>query len=242
MTKVKKSLTGEAIVAGENNSENFNEQVETAPVINQLNNEETIMEETVFQSSMVPQAGACETTPGSGVKETATVSDNKTLNTFNEWVVDSVIDYDDPRLDHKVIDEHGYINLFPSEVWCISVNFFDSNDSKYSFLNTLPDELLPFLSPQGTIHGIMELEYPFDPGYVVEFDFKTTNDILTMIRKGFIEMYDSLDGYEVPYGDDIRDSDDLPYGEPTHDFDSLIVEELSFNPKNNSIKVYIGSL
>lgn len=50
------------IVAGENTTENFNEQVEAAPVINQLNNKEIVMEEIGFQNSIAPQDGANETT------------------------------------------------------------------------------------------------------------------------------------------------------------------------------------
>ncbi|MBR5593354.1 MAG: hypothetical protein IKW46_04690 [Bacteroidaceae bacterium] len=73
-------------VAGDNTTENFNEQAEAAPVINQSNNEETIMEVTDFQSSMVPQTGACETTPGSGVQEVATVSDNESATDANNQV------------------------------------------------------------------------------------------------------------------------------------------------------------
>ena len=73
-------------VAGENTTENFNEHAEAAPVINQSNNKETIMEETVFQSSMVPQAGACERTPGSGVQEVATVSDKESTTDANSSI------------------------------------------------------------------------------------------------------------------------------------------------------------
>ena len=77
MKKENYPLTGEATVAGENTTENFNEQASTAQVINPLNNEKTTMEETNHQSSMAPQAGACERTLGSGVKEAATVSGNE---------------------------------------------------------------------------------------------------------------------------------------------------------------------
>ncbi|MBR2416735.1 MAG: hypothetical protein IKB11_08300 [Bacteroidaceae bacterium] len=283
-------------VAGENTTENINEQVETAPVINQLNNEETIMEEIVFQSSMAPQAGACETTPGSGVKETATVSGNESatvaqvltnintstvhdkktteqeipassLNatftkalmneeemkrllswekffysdgiftkekeefmlTFNEKQFGTEIDYDVPRLKYKAVDECGCINLFDSRVWYISVYNFDCHDPRYSILNTLPDDLLPFLSPEGIIHAKLVLDYPFDGEYIVDFDFKTTNDVLSEIKEGFIKMYATLD------------TNDRPYGEPNHSIVALRVESLSFNPKNNRLNVFIGS-
>ena len=73
-------------VAGDNTTENFNEQAEAAPVINQSNNEETIMEETVFQSSMVPQAGANETALGSSAKGTTTVSENESATDANNQV------------------------------------------------------------------------------------------------------------------------------------------------------------
>ena len=80
------NLSSAKTVAGDNTTENFNEQAEAAPVINQSNNEETIMEVTDFQSSMAPQAGACETTPGSGVQEVATVSDNESATDANNQV------------------------------------------------------------------------------------------------------------------------------------------------------------
>ena len=57
--------------------ETINEQVETAQVSNNLNDKKRTMEVTDFQSSMVPQAGACETTLSSGVQEAATVSENE---------------------------------------------------------------------------------------------------------------------------------------------------------------------
>ena len=60
MTKVNKSLTGEAIVAGENNSEIINEQVETAQVCNQENNSDCI-EETNCQDSVEPEVATCDT-------------------------------------------------------------------------------------------------------------------------------------------------------------------------------------
>ena len=63
------------IVATENTTENFNEQMETAQVIN--DNKTIAMNTVNNQSSIVPQAGACETTPGSGVQEVATVSENE---------------------------------------------------------------------------------------------------------------------------------------------------------------------
>lgn len=276
-----KTVTGE-------NSENINEQASTAQVINPLNNEKTTMEETNHQSSMAPQAGACERTLGSGVKEAATVSGNESateaqvltmvhnknttgqelpapslnatltnvltpeeemtrllsweklfnisseeeeefLLTFNENEFGTEIDYDAPRLKYKAVDECGCINLFDSRVWYISVYNFDCHDPRYSILNTLPDDLLPFLSPEGIIHAKLVLDYPFDGEYIVDFDFKTTNDVLSEIKEGFIKMYATLD------------TNDRPYGEPNHSVVVLRVESLSFNPKNNCIKVFIGS-
>lgn len=59
----------------DNTTENLNEQVKNALVTN--NYEVKEMDTANNQSPMAPQAGACETTPGSGVKETATVSENE---------------------------------------------------------------------------------------------------------------------------------------------------------------------
>ena len=70
------NLSSAKTVAGENTTEKENEQIGSSQVINKENNS-TNMEETNHQSSMAPQAGACETTLGSGVKEAATVSENE---------------------------------------------------------------------------------------------------------------------------------------------------------------------
>ena len=284
------NLSSAKTVAGENTTEKENEQIGSSQVINKENNS-TNMEETNHQSSMAPQAGACETTPGSGVKETATVSENESateaqvltmvhnknttgqelpapslnatltnvltpeeemtrllsweklfysnnisleekkefLLTFNEKQFGTEIDYDVPRLKYKAVDDRGCINLFDSRVWYISVYNFDCHDPRYSILNTLPNDLLPFLSPEGIIHAKLVLDYPFDGEYIVDFDFKTTNDVLSEIKEGFIKMYATLD------------TNDRPYGEPNHSIVVLRVESLSFNPKNNCIKVFIGS-
>ncbi len=73
-------------VAGENTTENFNEHAEAAPVINQSNNKETIMEETVFQSSMAPQVGVNETALGIRAEGTTTVSDNESTTGVNSRI------------------------------------------------------------------------------------------------------------------------------------------------------------
>lgn len=284
------NLSSAKTVAGENTTEKENEQIGSSQVINKENNS-TNMEETNHQSSMAPQAGACETTLGSGVKEAATVSENESateaqvltmvhnknttgqelpapslnatltnvltpeeemtrllsweklfysnnisleekkefLLTFNEKQFGTEIDYDVPRLKYKAVDDRGCINLFDSRVWYISVYNFDCHDPRYSILNTLPDDLLPFLSPEGIIHAKLVLDYPFDGEYIVDFDFRTTNDVLSEIKKGLIKMYATLD------------TNDRPYGEPDHSIVVLRVESLSFNPKNNRLYVHIGS-
>lgn len=149
--------------------------------------------------------------------------------TFNEKQFGTEIDYDVPCLKYKAVDECGCINLFDSRVGYISVYNFDCHAPRYSILNTLPDDLLPFLSPEGIIHAKLVLDCPFDGEYIVDFDFKTTNDVLSEIKKGLIKMYATLD------------TNDRPYGEPDHSIVVLRVESLSFNPKNNRLNVFIGS-
>lgn len=63
------------IVAGENTTENLNEQVKNALVTN--NNEVKAMDTANNQSSMAPQDGANETALGSRAEGTTTVSDNE---------------------------------------------------------------------------------------------------------------------------------------------------------------------
>ena len=72
------NLSSAKIVAGENTTENFNEQMETAPVNN--NNESIAMNTANSQSSMVPQAGANETAQGSRVEDTTVEFVNEYAN------------------------------------------------------------------------------------------------------------------------------------------------------------------
>ena len=73
-------------VAGKNTIENFNEQMEAAPVINKSYNVENTMEGKTFQSSMAPQVGANETAFGSNAKGTTTVSDNESTTDANSSI------------------------------------------------------------------------------------------------------------------------------------------------------------
>ena len=57
-------------VAGKNTIENFNEQMEAAPVINKSYNVENTMEGKTFQSSMAPQVGTNEKALGSRAEDT----------------------------------------------------------------------------------------------------------------------------------------------------------------------------
>ena len=66
------NLSSAKTVTGENANEIINEQAGTAQVMN--NKEKITMAIENNQDSMVPQAGANETTHGSRVEETATVS------------------------------------------------------------------------------------------------------------------------------------------------------------------------
>lgn len=177
---------------------------------------------------------SCETFYSTGRK--ATEEEKKHLprldETFNETVFGPEIDLLEPRTMYDVynaVDKYGSINLLPPEVWYISVYNYNRSDPKYDILNTLPDELFPLLSKDGAIHGTLTLDYPFEEEYMTEFDFKTTNDVLAEIKKGFLKMYASLD------------EEDQPYGETYHSIIFLRVEELRFNTSNNRIYVSIGS-
>lgn len=64
MNYADQNLSSAKTVTAENTNEKENEQASTAQVINQLNNEDIVMEETASQNSMAPQAGACETALG----------------------------------------------------------------------------------------------------------------------------------------------------------------------------------
>lgn len=69
------SISSVKTVAGENTTENLNEQMETAQVIN--DNKTIAMNTAKSQSSMAPQVGANETAQGSRVEETVTVSEKE---------------------------------------------------------------------------------------------------------------------------------------------------------------------
>lgn len=81
MTEEKKSTANE--IAFGSATENINEQAGTAQVINPLDNEKKTMEKKNYNSSIVPEAGASDTTLGSGVQEVATVNANESATDAN---------------------------------------------------------------------------------------------------------------------------------------------------------------
>ena len=78
------SISSVKTVAGENTTENLNEQMETAQVIN--DNKTIAMNTANSQSSMAPQVGANETALGSNAKGTTTVSDNESTTDANSSI------------------------------------------------------------------------------------------------------------------------------------------------------------
>lgn len=130
---------------------------------------------------------------------------------------------------YKRVDEEGYINLFTDKVKYIDIYHYDKALSKYAPLNTLPKVLSSWLQPNGSIHGKLELDYALDEPYVIDFDFTTTNDVLTEIKKAYVKMHERY----------IK-----PNGAPPYYMHSIIylkVEILRFNPKTGYFKVFIGS-
>ena len=78
------NLSSAKTVAGENTTENFNEQTKVAQVSN--SNESIAMNTANSQSSMAPQVGANETAFGSNAKGTTTVSDNESTTDANSSI------------------------------------------------------------------------------------------------------------------------------------------------------------
>ena len=74
------NLSSAKTVAGKNTIENFNEQMETAPVINKSYNVENTMEGKTFQSSIAPEVGTNEKALGSRAEDTTVESVNEFAN------------------------------------------------------------------------------------------------------------------------------------------------------------------
>lgn len=122
-------------------------------------------------------------------------------------------------------DYEGYINLLTDKVNYIDIYHYDKNEARYAPLDSLPAELLPWRGENGRIHGKLEMSYCFNEPYKIEFDFATTNDVLTRIKREYVKMHNKeWSTFEV-----------------NHAIIFLRVEILRFNPKTGDFKLFIGS-
>lgn len=118
-------------------------------------------------------------------------------------------------------DDEGYINLFTDKVNYIDIYNYDKNEIRYASLNSLPAELLPWQGKDGHIHGKLEIDYALNKPIEIEFDFATTNDVLTIIKDEYVKMQAQSC---------LR-----------HSIIFLKVEILRFNPRTGDFRLFIGS-